>query len=113
VLAITLWPFVFIDSDEQDSHHVLSNHERIHIAQATELFVIPFYLLWLFDWLYQGCLFGSFEKGYYHCRLEQEAYDHERELDYLSNRRPYAWWPYPQTEVAERWAGEGHVWNSI
>ena len=51
----------------------MSNHERIHIAQATELLVVPFYALWLGDFAY-GMIRHKCDakEAYRHIRLEQE-----------------------------------------
>ena len=82
----------------------MSNHERIHIAQATELFVVPFYALWVADF---ACGLvrhkGDAKEAYRHVRLEQEAFDHEADPSYLQHRPCFAWRAYPRAEVAERW----------
>ena len=82
----------------------MSNHERIHIAQATELLVVPFYALWLGDF---ACGLirhnGDAKEAYRHIRLEQEAFDHEADPSYLEHRPCYAWKAYPRADVAERW----------
>ena len=82
----------------------MSNHERIHIAQATELLVVPFYALWLGDFAY-GLIRhkGDAKEAYRHIRLEQEAFDHEADPKYLEKRPCFAWRAYPRAEVAERW----------
>ena len=72
------------------------------------------YLLWVFDFLKGLMCIGS--RGYQSCacecdarlsyvwnRLEQEAFEHQHDLDYLDERPCCAWWRYPSREVAERW----------
>ena len=82
----------------------MSNHERIHIAQATELLVVPFYALWLGDFAYGMIRHkGDAKEAYRHIRLEQEAFDHEADPTYLEKRPCFAWRAYPRAEVAERW----------
>ena len=117
VAGITLWPFVFIAEEhptpeEQEEHGGLigrllarmSNHERIHIAQASEMLVVPFYALWLGDFALGLCRHrGNAKEAYRNIRLEQEAFDHEHDPDYLANRPWFAWRAYPRREVAERW----------
>ena len=82
----------------------MSNHERIHIAQATELLVVPFYALWLGDFVC-GLIRhkGDAKAAYRSNRLEQEAFDHEADPSYLEHRPCYAWKAYPRAEMAERW----------
>ena len=48
IYAITIWPFVFI---RDDGNELTINHESIHIKQQQELFVLPFYLLYFWEWL--------------------------------------------------------------
>lgn len=116
VAGITLWPFVFIAEEKPTQVELekdpllagamerMGNHERIHIAQATELLVVPFYALWLSDFCC-GLIRhkGDAKEAYRHIRLEQEAFDHEHDMAYLQRRQLFAWRNYPKREVAQRW----------
>ena len=89
VAAITLWPFVFIrDGAETDE---LIRHESIHIAQCNECLVIGFYGLYLWDWLKGLIKYRSAHQAYRQIRFEQEAYEKQSEIDYLSRRTHFAW----------------------
>ena len=89
--AITLYPFI-ICRDEMD--HITLNHEKIHIAQQKELWVIGFYLLYVYHWL-RGKWKGSTSLGaYLSIPFEREAYENETNPDYLSIREPNAWRKY-------------------
>ncbi len=72
------------------------NHEAIHTAQMKEMFYIGFYLWYFGEWLYQGIvrIFNSDMKAYYFITMEQEAYENDDNLEYLSTRTKYAWWKY-------------------
>ncbi len=78
IKGILLFPFIFV-RDKRDK--VLVNHEKIHYQQAKELWVIGFYLWYLWEHLKHGYKGNMFEK---------EAYRHETDLNYLKNRKKYA-----------------------
>lgn len=73
--------------------HVV-NHERIHDAQQRELLWVPFYLLYVIEWLFRLIQYRDRRKAYYNISFEREAYAHGHDLSYLSQRRPYAWLRY-------------------
>lgn len=84
--AINLFGIIFT---VQELNAVELNHERIHTAQQRELFYIGFYLWYVLEWL---CLLAKYHNGlkaYFHIRFEQEAYNHQDDLDYLSYRQHY------------------------
>lgn len=67
------------------------NHERIHTAQQKELLFIPFYLLYLLEWLVRLIQYRDTHRAYINISFEREAYANGRNLAYLSRRRHYAW----------------------
>lgn len=69
---------------------VMINHERIHTAQMLEMGILPFYIWYLVEWLIKVPTPG---RAYMRISFEREAYRHEHDLEYLSHRRLYAWWP--------------------
>ena len=81
VIAITLFPFIFTKRTDEGT----INHERIHIRQQAELLVIFFYVLYFFEWAF---------KGYNGISFEKEAYENESNLNYLKQRKLFAWAKY-------------------
>lgn len=69
--------------------NVIINHERIHFQQALELLVIPFYVLYLLEWVLKLPFYGK--KAYYNISFEKEAYSNELDLQYLGKRKRYNW----------------------
>lgn len=65
------------------------NHEAIHTAQMKELLYVPFYLLYLFEWLCRLIHCRDRRKAYRDITHEREAYDNQANPDYLTNRKPY------------------------
>lgn len=72
-------------------NRVLMNHERIHTSQLLEMLVIPFYIWYLVEWLILLFRYRDRKQAYRNICFEREAYVHEKDLDYLSHRKPYAW----------------------
>ncbi len=91
IYAITIWPFVFI---RDGGNELTINHESIHIKQQQELFVLPFYLLYFWEWL-RGRMKGlDGREAYLKISFEKEAYSNELNPDYLSTRPKMAWKNY-------------------
>tara|TARA_A100001011_G_C13871917_1_gene659337 strand:- start:198 stop:536 length:339 start_codon:yes stop_codon:yes gene_type:complete len=89
--AITLYPFI-ISRGEMDESTI--NHEKIHIEQQKELWIIGFYLLYVYYWL-RGKLKGeSSLSAYLNIPFEIEAYSNETKRFYLIERKRHAWWCY-------------------
>ena len=80
--AITLWPFIFVRKECSFSEIDL-NHESIHGRQQLELLIIPFYLIYIVEWIF---------KGYRNISFEKEAYSNQNNLDYLKTRKLFAQW---------------------
>ena len=91
IAAITLWPFI-ICRDEGDE--TLIRHESIHIRQQTELLVLPFYIIYLFDFIVGLYKLRDPKLAYRRIRFEQEAYENMYDEDYLENRKLYSWRKY-------------------
>ena len=92
VYAITLWPFIIFSDDCNDE--TIINHERIHIAQQKELFVVFFYLLYVLFWTFNLLKYKDAKLAYSHIPFEREAYDKENEMFYILNRKSHAWTGY-------------------
>ncbi|MDE7097164.1 MAG: hypothetical protein K2O47_06705 [Muribaculaceae bacterium] len=70
------------------------NHERIHNAQMRELLFIPFYIVYVLEWLVRLVQFGSWHKAYMNISFEREAYKNGHDLNYLNGRRRFASFRY-------------------
>lgn len=68
------------------------NHERIHTAQMREMLYIPFYVWYVLEWLIE--LFGYGRGAYATNTFEREAHANDENLNYLNERKHYAWWEY-------------------
>ncbi|MDE6415745.1 MAG: hypothetical protein K2K68_01810 [Duncaniella sp.] len=70
------------------------NHEKIHDAQQRELLYIPFYILYLIEWLVKLLKYSNWNKAYYNISFEREAYRYGHDLSYLGRRKHYSWIKY-------------------
>ena len=68
---------------------VMLNHERIHTAQMKELGYIFFYIWYVLEWLVKLFQYRDSYKAYRNIRFEREAYENERDLNYLKRRRRF------------------------
>lgn len=123
-IGITLWPFIFISEPKEDIikkrgqkyHDVLINHEKIHIKQQLELFiltlliflvlyvfkiiplwVIPlsyfsFYIIYVLNYIING--FTIKQDLYKNISFEREANGNENNLEYLKTRKLFSWIKY-------------------
>lgn len=77
VSGITLFPFIFISLSKEDTPAKLIRHEKIHIKQQIRWFIIPFYVVYIYDYIY-GRINGLTHWGAYrNIRFELEAYDND------------------------------------
>lgn len=84
--GLTLFPFVIIRDFLDKENKVLLNHEKIHIRQQIELLILPFFLFYFLEYLVRLVQFRDKNKAYRNISFEREAYDNERNLDYLKTR---------------------------
>jgi len=49
IAGIALCPFIIIKKNSRNEKKLI-NHEKIHIAQQLELWIIPFYILYIFEY---------------------------------------------------------------
>lgn len=122
-LAINLCGLIFVRRGYTFTPTDL-NHERIHTRQQLELLFLPFFLLYILEWLFRllQTFFTSspktlhpspftnnpspftlnqepftknpFLRAYYRISFEREAYIHQSDPDYLLHRPLFAWFRY-------------------
>lgn len=117
-LALTAWPFCFIRKDARKFDEYDENHEKIHCYQQIEMllvmlagvtFAIPYlgvswwwlllaptmYFIWyMVEYFIRSIIYGDKNEGYRNIATEQEAYMNEKNLNYLNERKPFAWLKY-------------------
>jgi len=92
--AINLFGIIFARKGETMLNKRVLNHEAIHTRQMLELLVIGFYLWYLIEWSILLIRYRNGLKAYRHIGFEKEAYDNEGDLQYLKQRKKYAFKKY-------------------
>ncbi|MFN8287960.1 MAG: hypothetical protein U0V74_14480 [Chitinophagales bacterium] len=92
--AMAVWPFILIKKDEMRQDVSLKYHEKIHHRQQLELLIIPFYLLYLFNYLINLLKYRQHLKAYKEIVFEREAFANDKDLSYLKKRRAFAFLRY-------------------
>jgi hypothetical protein len=86
--AITLYPFIV---SRNEMSKTTLNHERIHLVQQRELWLLGFYVLYILYWL-KGKVSGMTNRAaYMNIPFEKEAYTMQEDLIYTAYRAPFAW----------------------
>jgi hypothetical protein len=85
IKGVAIYPFIFINPEYATD--VVINHERIHIAQQKELLVIPFYIIYLLNWIINIGRYFIPVIAYRRIIFEKEAKYNENNLEYLKDRK--------------------------
>ena len=94
IWAITLGPFVFCSGEMSEE---TKRHETIHFMQYKELFFVGFMFIYVFDFLWAAIVKkkGFSREAYLSIRFEQEAWECDKQEDYIDKREKFAWKKYP------------------
>ncbi|WP_452600173.1 hypothetical protein [Pontimicrobium sp. MEBiC01747] len=84
--GITIYPFVFLKHKKLKNDVVLINHEKIHLKQQLELLIVPFYTLYLIEFIVRLVQYRNWYSAYRNISFEREAYRNENDLNYLKSR---------------------------
>lgn len=93
-MGLTIWPFIFLKEGSLREDGVLINHERIHLRQQLELLVVPFYIFYFLEWFLRTVWYLDAYRAYQNLSFEREAYQHEKDMDYLKKRKFFAFLNY-------------------
>lgn len=89
--GIALFPFIILNSKlSLERQATLINHEKIHLRQQLELLVLPFYILYLANYLINLFIYKNHQKAYRNIIFEKEAFENEKRNDYLKSRKIWA-----------------------
>lgn len=89
--GINLFGVLFVRKGVVVSERMI-RHETIHTKQMKELLWVFFYILYVLEWLVKLCFYGS--KAYRNISFEREVYSNESDLNYLGNRKRFAFVKY-------------------
>lgn len=91
---MAIYPFILLKDKHQKADKSLINHERIHLKQQIELLILPFYLLYLFNYLINLIRYKNHYLAYFNIVFEKEAYACDQNPDYLTHRKLFSWLKY-------------------
>ncbi len=83
---MTIFPFMFLKYKNLKRNKVLVNHEKIHLKQQIELLVFPFFMVYCLEFLVRLLQYRNWKQAYRNISFEREAYEKERDLEYLDSR---------------------------
>ncbi|MBD5267669.1 MAG: hypothetical protein HDS41_05745 [Bacteroides sp.] len=90
--AINLFGVLFYKRNISLSPRVM-NHEEIHSRQMRELLYVPFYVVYLVEWLWRIVeARGDVYAAYRNISFEREAYGNEGDGGYVGRRRRFGMW---------------------
>ena len=72
-ICLNLFGF-YLTQDKSWIDKYVINHELIHTAQQKELLYIPFYIIYLIEWLIRFCQCGSWKKAYMNILLSDKTF---------------------------------------
>ena len=84
---------LFVRKDAEITYSSI-NHEKIHNAQMFEMLIVFFYLWYLIEYIIVRLFHRKQNQAYHDVSFEEEAHNNDRNLQYLLERKPYAWVKY-------------------
>lgn len=93
-VGVTLYPFIFLKREDLKHDAELINHEKIHLQQQQELFIVFFFLFYLIEWTFKFLKYRNKFLAYKNLSFEREAYHNQDNLYYLDNRKIWAFLNY-------------------
>lgn len=70
-----------------ENNTILINHEKIHLRQQAELLILPFYVLYISEFIIRFIKHRNFKKAYKNISFEKEAYNNDSNPNYLDTRK--------------------------
>lgn len=89
--GMAIFPFILVKDKKYKADQQIINHEKIHLRQQLELLIIPFYILYLFHYLFNLIRYKNHNLAYLNIIFEKEAYQHDDNYNYLKNNSWYGW----------------------
>ena len=89
--GMAIFPFILLKKESYKADKEIINHEKIHLRQQLELLILPFYILYLLNYLINLLRYKTHDLAYRKIIFEQEAYNHETNLNYLKEGNWFSW----------------------
>lgn len=82
---------IIFTKDLSKINTIVINHENIHTEQQIECLFVFFYLIYAIEYIINLIKFKDTKLAYRNIHFELEAYNNRNNLDYIENRKRYAW----------------------
>ena len=92
--GFAVFPMIILKHISNKDNKVLINHEKIHLRQQLEMLVVFFYIWYLVEFFLRLLQYKTWFDAYRHISFEKEAYNNEKDLDYLESRSFWAFRKY-------------------
>ncbi|MCB9202321.1 MAG: hypothetical protein H6604_04640 [Flavobacteriales bacterium] len=92
--GLAIYPFVFFREKELKNDAIIVNHERIHLRQQIELLWIFFFILYVFEFIFNYIRLKNLHLAYMNISFEKEAYKNQNNLKYLKDRKFWSFLKY-------------------
>ncbi len=93
-VGVAVWPFIIIKYKKLKDDTIFMNHERIHLRQQLELLILPFYIIYMIEFLLRLLQYRDRYTAYRNISFEREAYENEKNIDYIKERSFWAFRNY-------------------
>ena len=93
-LAMNICGLLFVRGRKEQLKPEVLRHERIHSRQWLELLIVFFLPWYCIEWFIKLWKYTNGHTAYRNISLEREAYENEKNENYLRDRKPYAWVRY-------------------
>ncbi len=96
IQAMAFWPVILANHGLKQAKvsERMMNHERIHHRQQLELFILPFYVWYVLEWVFRWIYYKDRKRAYREISFEREAYAHDGDEKYLDYRKFWAFRSY-------------------
>jgi hypothetical protein len=92
--GLAIYPFIFLRDKTLKENPQILNHERIHLRQQIEMLWVFFFIWYGIEYLIRLYQFKNSSTAYFNISFEKEAYTHDKDLEYLKNRKIWAFRKY-------------------
>lgn len=94
VAGMAIFPFVLVKYSKLKHDRQIINHELIHLRQQIELLIIPFFILYILNYLINLPRYKNHDQAYRNIVFEREAYGNDSNYTYLKHRPFCSWIKY-------------------
>ncbi|WP_445721993.1 hypothetical protein [Flavobacterium sp.] len=92
--GITFYPFIILSKEEDKRNKTLIYHEKIHIKQQAEMLVVLFFIWYVIEFLFRFLYCKNWMLAYRNISFEREAYENQKDLNYLKKRSFWSFLKY-------------------